>query len=754
MQIIKRNGIIESVNFNKILLRLQKLSTDLNRIDVSIVATKVISDIYDGISTEQLDNHAVETANSMITTDPQYYKLAGRVFASIIHKSTPDTFSECISENKDSLSPSVLHVVDKYKTTLDSAIVTERDYDFDLFGLKTLHKSYLLNQNERPGYMFMRVAIGIHGADLVSVIQMYNDMSLKRYIHATPTLFNSGTNCAQLASCFLLNMEDSIEGIFKTLTDSSLISKRSGGIGINISNIRAKDSRINGTGGQTLGVTPMLRMFDASSVFVNQGGKRPGSIAVYMEPWHSDIIDFLDLRKNTGAEQMRCRNLFTALWVCDLFMRRVQSNEEWSLFSSDTAPGLTTTYGDEFDTLYCLYESEGRARSTLPAQQLWNSIVLSLIETGTPYILYKDSVNRKSNQKNVGVIQCSNLCAEIVEYTDSSEIAVCNLASINVSAFADADGYNFDRLQATAYNVCLNLNKIIDLSMYPVVEASKSNNKHRPIGIGQQGLANAFFKYRIPFNSDEALTLSTKISEHIYYGALQASIDLAEKHGAYESYHGSPFSQGLLQFDHWEDAHLTLDWNSLKQKMAKFGTRNSLLTAIMPTASTSQILGNVESVEQQTSNVYLRRTQAGEFVIMNEYLVEDLMKHGKWSSSIMNSLLKHEGNVANLDIDKQTISVFRSSFETSQKVIIDQSAARGPFIDQSQSLNLFVDKVSLEKINSMLFYGWSRGLKTGLYYLRQKPHGKAIKFTVETKNKTVAACSRNSNPGECIACSA
>jgi ribonucleoside-diphosphate reductase alpha subunit len=752
MQIIKRDKTVVAVDFNKIHSRLLKLSDGLDRIDVSIVATKVISDIFDGISTEQLDHHAVEILNSMITVDPQYYQLAGRLFTSIIHKSTPSLFSECVEANKEQLSDELLEMVGKYKDTLNDAIVTERDYDFDLFGLKTLHKSYLLNNNERPGYMFMRVAIGIHAPDLISVLKTYNDLSCKRYIHATPTLFNAGTKYPQLASCFLLNMEDSIEGIFKTLTDGSLISKRAGGIGINISNIRAKNSMIHGT----LGIVPMLRMFDASSTYINQGGKRNGSIAVYMEPYHADIIDFLDLRKNTGSEQLRCRNLFTALWIPDLFMKRVKNNENWSLFSSDTAQNLTNTYGSEFETLYCQYESENRQRETVSAQSIWNAIIMSVVETGTPYLLFKDSINQKSNQKNVGVIQCSNLCAEIVEYTNPDEIAVCNLASINLYSFASVEGYDFDELEQTAYNVCMNLNRIIDLSMYPVPEAQNSNYRHRPIGIGQQGLANVFFKYQLPFDSQEALQLSTKISETIYYGALAASIDLARRDGFYSSYPGSPFSQGKLQFDHWKNPILTKDWDYLKSEMKKFGTRNSLLTAIMPTASTSQILGNIESVEMQTSNVYLRRTQAGEFVVMNEFLVDELIKQKQWNTKTINTLLKSEGDVKDLAIDDASKQVFKTVYETSQRAVIDMAAARGPFVDQSQSMNLFVKQTTVQAITSMIFYGWTMGLKTGMYYLRQKPQGKAIKFTVDNgsnnNTKKNNSCSRK-DAQDCIACS-
>lgn len=757
MKVEKRDGSVEEVDFNKISIRLKKLCIEvlpaLDRIDVTLVARSVVQGLYDGVTTEQLDELSISTAEGMLTVDPQYSDLAARVAVSALHKSTPNLFSECIEQLAGGiLSDELVKIVHENKELLDATVNMSADYKFSLFGFSTLKKSYLLQKNktivERPGYLLMRVAIGIHGNDMPLVVQTYNDLADHKYLHATPTLFNAGTKKPQLASCFLLGMGDSIEGIYKTLTDSAKISQSAGGIGICLSDIRAKGSEIKGTGGYSNGIVPLLRVFNESSRFVDQGGgKRPGSIAFYLEPWHADVMDFLDLRKNSGSEHSRARDLFTALWVCDLFMQRVKANEDWTLFCPNECPGLTDSFGAEFNILYTKYESEGKGRKTIKAQKLWQAINVAQIETGTPYILFKDACNSKSNQQNLGTIKCSNLCAEIIEFTAPDEIAVCNLASINVAAFSTDDGYDYDALVQTAERVCVNLNKVIDLSFYPVPEAKNSNTKHRPIGIGIQGLANLFLKKGLVFSSVEACTLSTTISEAIYFGALTASIRLAKEHGSYSSYKNSPFSKGKLQFDFYDSPKFSglFDWTTLKADLALYGARNSLLTSVQPTASTASILHNSEAAEALSSNLYVRRVSAGEFVLLNRFLVEEMIAKGTWSKEVAEHLIQNDGNYYG---DQK----FATVWQISQKAVIDMGASRAPFIDQSSSMNLFLVTPTIAQVSSMLFYAWEKGLKTGMYYLRSTAKAAAIKFVTEGKKQPkLLACSRADTA--CEACS-
>jgi ribonucleoside-diphosphate reductase alpha subunit len=622
--------------------------------------------------------------------------------------------------------------------------------------LKTLERSYLMRKNdkvvERPSYMMMRVAIALHKPDMDAILQCYNSLSTRKYTHATPTLFNAGTKTQQLASCFLENMEDSIEGIFKTHTDSALISKRCGGIGMSLSKIRSKGSRIHGTDGISDGIVPLMRMLNASARYINQGGRRPGSVACYLEPWHADVLDFLEIRNNSGNEHARARDLFTALWIPDLFMKRVKSDSMWSLFCPADIPDLIQLHSEDFEIRYQEYEISGIARKTVRARDIWNAIMTAIIETGTPYICFKDAVNRKTNQSNLGTIQCSNLCSEIMQYTSEEETAVCNLASINVAAFVEENKvYDFQELHKISAEVCVNLNRVIDISFYPVPEAKHSNTRNRPIGIGQQGLANVFFKMGLAFDSPEAHQLSKRISEVIQHGALTASMELAKEQGSYQTYVNSPISKGLFQHNLWgvQDSELTLNWDELRQDILKYGVRNSLVTTIMPTASTAQILGNIEGCEAQTSNLYLRRTMSGEFVVINKYLAEYLLENNQWTPENVNQLLLDEGSVKNLNIPQEIKDIYKTVFEIRQKVIIDQARDRGSFICQSQSMNLFVEQPSISVVTSMLFYSWSQGLKTGQYYLRTKPKASAIKFVVQDKKEV---CRRN-DP-DCLSCGA
>lgn len=728
------------------------------------------------MTTVELDNLAAETAAYLTVKHPDYAILAARIAVSNLHKETTKQFSvviETLYSHSDLRSGKSLSMIakDTYEIVmenaerLNSAIIYDRDYNYNFFGFKTLEKSYLLKIDgktvERPQHLLMRVAVGLHGRDIDSAIETYNLMSEKFFTHASPTLFSSGTPRPQLSSCFLVAMkDDSIEGIYDTLKLCAQISKCAGGLGVNIHNIRSSGSYIAGTTGSSNGIVPMLRVFNNTARYVDQGGnKRPGAIAIYLEPWHPDVFEFLDLKKNTGKEENRARDLFYGLWIPDLFMKRVEENGDWSMFCPNEAPNLHETWGAEFEALYTRYEQEGRARRVVKAQKLWYAILDAQIETGTPYILYKDACNRKSNQQNLGTIKSSNLCTEIIEYSAPDEVAVCNLASIALPAFVlNKTTYDFEHLHKVAKVVTKNLNKIIDINYYPVEEARRSNMRHRPIGIGVQGLADAFIKMRMPFDSPEARELNQKIFETIYHGSLEASCELAEVEGTYETYSGCPVSKGLLQYDMWNVTPSDLwDWKSLKEKIAVHGVRNSLLLAPMPTASTSQILGYNECFEPYTSNIYTRRVLAGEFQIVNHHLLKDLTELGLWNDSMKNRIISENGSIANIpSIPDELKAIYKTVWEISQKVIIDLAADRGAFIDQSQSLNIHIAEPTYSRLTSMHFYGWKKGLKTGMYYLRTRPAADAIKFTVdqsalETPSKVPMACSID-NPG-CISCS-
>lgn len=751
MFVIKRNGRKESVKFDKITARIQKLSYGLSPlIDAVDVAKKVIEGLYDGVSTTELDNLAAETAASLTTKHPDYALLASRIAVSNLHKNTIKSFSETMLKlyhYTDSVSgrkmpliaDDVIDIIQNNADLLDSSIIYDRDFGFDYFGFKTLEKSYLLRVDgrvtERPQHMYMRVAIGIHKNDLESVIQTYNQMSERWFTHATPTLFNAGTPKPQMSSCFLLAMkDDSIDGIYDTLKQTARISQSAGGIGLAIHNVRATGSYIGGTNGTSNGIVPMLKVFNDTARYVDQGGgKRKGAFAIYLEPWHADVFEFLDLRKNHGKEEMRARDLFYALWMPDLFMKRVEANEDWSLFCPHEAPGLHECYGGEFESLYQRYESEGRARRTIKAQELWFAILEAQIETGTPYLLYKDAANRKSNQQNLGTIKCSNLCTEIMEYTSPDEVAVCNLASIALPRFVTDGQFDFEKLYEVTYQATKNLNRIIDNNYYPVEEARNSNLRHRPVGLGVQGLADAFILMRLPFESDLAKVLNRNIFETIYFAAMSASKDLAKVDGAYESFRGSPLSKGLFQFDLWDvKPSGRYDWESLREEVKKYGVRNSLLVAPMPTASTSQVLGNNECFEPYTSNIYTRRVLSGEFIIVNKHLLKELVSLGLWNNAMKDRIITANGSVQHIEeIPAEIRELYKTVWEIKQRNLIDMAADRGAFICQSQSLNLFVDSPNTAKLTSMHFYAWKKGLKTGMYYLRTQAATKAVQFTVE-----------------------
>lgn len=786
MQVIKRKGHKEDVSFDKITARVKKLCYGLNSKYIAPleIAKKVIQGLYDGVTTTELDNLAAETAAAMTTTHPDYAMLAARIAVSNLHKNTDKSFSSTMTalynyidpktgDKAGLISEELLDVINKNKSKIDSAIIYDRDYNFDYFGFKTLERSYLLRMDnkvvERPQHLLMRASLGIHGKDVESALETYNLMSEKWFIHATPTLFNAGTPKPQLSSCFLLTAtDDSITGIFETLSRCAKISQSAGGIGLSIHNIRAKGSYIKGTGGTSNGIVPMLRVYNDTARYVDQGGgKRKGAFAVYLEPWHADIQDFLDLKKNHGKEEMRARDLFYALWIPDLFMERVKENGEWSLFCPNEAPGLHDCYGGEFEALYNKYEKEGRARRTVKAQELWFEILESQIETGTPYILYKDAANKKSNQKNLGTIKSSNLCTEIMEYTSPDEVAVCNLASLSLPKYVNPETkeFDFEKLHQITRVVTKNLNKIIDVNYYPVKEAENSNMRHRPIGIGVQGLADAFMMMRMPFDSVEATKLNKDIFETIYHAALTESCAIAEKEGAYSTFEGSPASKGILQFDMWDVSPSDrYDWDVLKEKIKKDGIRNSLLLAPMPTASTSQILGNNECFEPYTSNIYTRRTLSGEYIIMNKHLLKDLIGLDLWTEELKQHLMANNGSIQNIEgIPDDLKNLYKTSYELSQKVIINQAADRGAYICQSQSLNLFVENPNFSKLSSMHFYSWQKGLKTGMYYLRSKAAVDPIKFTLSQEHQRVQSASTEMaeiNEGEvcmmdegCIMCS-
>ena len=754
MFVVKRNGREEEVHFDKITSRINKLCYGLDPVHVNaaIISQKVIQGVYPGVTTVELDELAAQTAASLATHHPDFSILAARLAITNLHKQTSKVFSDVITELHEHIHPKtgeasplvsdeVYDIVMKHKDRLNSAIIYDRDLGYDYFGFKTLERAYLMQVNkrivERPQHMIMRVCLGIHKEDIDGALESYDLMSRQYFTHATPTLYNAGTPNPQLSSCFLLTMkEDSIQGIYDTLKNCAVISKHAGGIGLAIHNIRASESYIRGTNGTSNGIVPMLRVFNNTARYVDQGGgKRKGSIAVYLEPWHADIMSFLDLKKNHGNELERARDLFYAMWVSDLFMKRVEENGQWSLFCPNECPGLPDTWGDEFEQLYTKYEAEGKARKVMPAQELWHAILTSQVETGTPYMVYKDSCNRKSNQKNLGTIRSSNLCTEIVEYTAPDEVAVCNLASINLSAFVDdtTRTFDFQKLYEVSKVVTKNLNKVIDVNFYPIEEAHRSNMRHRPIGIGVQGLADCFARMRYPFESREAIDLNTAIFETIYYAAVESSAEIARELGPYETYAGSPMSQGIFQPDMWGVTPSDRwDWSALRQKVADWGVRNSLLLAPMPTASTAQIMGNNESIEPFTSNMYNRRVLAGEFTVVNKYLLKELVQQGLWTSNVRNQLIADKGSIQNIrSIPDDLKSLFKTTWEIKQKVVIDMAANRGAYICQSQSLNIHMGEPTTAKLTSMHFYAWKKGLKTGMYYLRTRPKADAIQFTVD-----------------------
>ncbi len=758
MFVLKRDGRKEAVKFDKITARIQKLCYGLDTlVDPTAVAMKVIEGIYEGVTTFELDNLAAEVAASLTVKHPDYAQLAARIAVSNLHKKTKKSFSDTMSDLYEYTNPvtnqkapmladDVYQIIQDNKEVLDSTIIYDRDFSYDYFGFKTLERSYLLRTDgqiaERPQHMLMRVSIGIHKDDIAAAIETYEMMSKKYFTHATPTLFNAGTPKPQMSSCFLLTMkDDSIDGIYDTLKQCSKISQSAGGIGLSIHNVRAKGSYIRGTNGTSNGIVPMLRVFNDTARYVDQGGgKRKGSFAIYLEPWHADVFDFLDLRKNHGKEEMRARDLFYAMWTPDLFMERVEANGEWTLMCPNECPGLADVYGAKFKTLYEKYEKEGKGRKTIKARELWEKIVESQIETGTPYMLYKDACNEKSNQKNLGTIKSSNLCTEIVEYTAPDEVAVCNLASLALPMFVEDGKFDHEKLYNVTYKVTKNLNVVIDRNYYPVQEARNSNMRHRPIGLGVQGLADAFILLRLPFTSPEAKQLNKDIFETIYFASLKASKDLAKVDGAYETFKGSPISKGKFQFDLWgvkaKDLSGRWDWDELRAEIIESGVRNSLMLAPMPTASTSQILGNNECFEPYTSNIYTRRVLSGEFIIVNKHLLKDLVKLGLWNDELKNEILRTNGSIQNIENIPQNIKdLYKTVWELSMKDIIDMAGERGQFIDQSQSLNLFVENANLGKLTSMHFYAWKQGLKTGMYYLRTKSAVDAIKFTVQKQSK-------------------
>lgn len=814
MRVLKRDRSYEKVSFDKVLRRLENLSSDLS-IDIVEIAQKVCSRIYDGVKTDELDELAGQLCSSLIADNPEYDKLGSRIIISNHQKKTSPSFSETIElmyNNHDNklVSNEIYEVVMTHKDKLNSYINYKRDFYFDYFGFKTLEKSYLIRSNgiifERPQHLIMRVALGIHGNDIKDALETYDNISNKNFVHATPTLFNFGTPRSQGSSCFLLHMnEDSVEGIFDTDKECALISKYAGGIGLHIHNIRAKNSLIKGTNGKSTGIVPMLRLLNSTARFINQGGKRNGSFAIYLEPWHADIEAFLDMKKNHGNEEERARDLFYALWIPDLFMERVKEDKMWSLMTPDHCKGLSDVYGEEFNELYTKYESEGKYVKQIKAQKIWFSMLESQIETGTPYMLYKDAVNRKSNQSNLGTIKSSNLCTEIVQYTSPEEIAVCNLASVCLPSFVkiceteteDSDDSNssmdvermfdFVKLKNIVKIITKNLNKIIDKNFYPIEKAKISNFKHRPIGIGVQGLADTYFLMKYPFESEEAAELNKKIFETIYYGALEASMEISKKRhqcilsdstkesttynllvneyeeqlkfykGAYSTFEDSPAAKGILQFDMWNvvpDSGLW-NWEDLKGQIKQWGLRNSLLIAPMPTASTAQIMGFNESTEAITSNIYKRKTLAGEFIMANKYLVKDLIALGLWNSNMKEQLIMNEGSIQNIqNIPKNIKDIYKTVWEIKQKNVIDQAADRGAYICQSQSMNLFTDNAIYSKLTTMHFYAWNKGLKTGMYYLRTKPKANTQQFTIDPNKKKDDGTHNSTDQEVCESCSA
>lgn len=785
MLVTKRDGTEEEVSYDKITNRLKKLmwGIDENTLNLLNITKKIINGIYNKIHTEELDILSAEICANLITEHPNYSILASRIEISNLHKKTKKKFSQVIEqlynyENKHTklkgtlVSKELYKVLSNNRKKINSSILYDRDYNYDYFGIKTLQRSYLMKIDgqivERPQHMLMRVSLGIHGKDIDSAIQTYNLMSQKYFTHATPTLFNSGTPRPQLSSCFLLDMqEDSIEGIYETLKQTAKISKNAGGIGLAIHKIRSNGSFIKGTNGYSNGIIPMLRVFNNTARYVDQGGgRRKGSFAMYLEPWHSDIFNFLNLRKNHGNEEERCRDLFLGLWIPDLFMKQVVENKKWYLMCPNQSPGLHECYGEEFENLFWKYVEEKRYIEEIDARKLWDAILESQIETGTPYMLYKDACNKKSNQQNLGTIKSSNLCSEIVEFTSPEECAVCNLASIGLPSFyeSETNTFNYEKLGKVTRHITRNLDKIIDVNYYPIKQAENSNLKHRPIGIGVQGLADLFYLFKYPFESNEAKELNKKIFATIYYYALKESNQLAIEKGKYSSYEGSPASNGLLQFDLWnEKPHDMYNWEELREQIKKDGIRNSLLLAPMPTASTSQILGNNECFEPYTTNIYIRRTLAGEFVCINKFLLEDCLNMGIWNKSLKNKIIANNGSIQNLnEFPDDMKKLYKTVWEIKQKNIINMAADRGIYIDQSQSLNIYMSDISKNKLSSMHFFGWKKGLKTGMYYLRTKPATDAIKFTIQKEEEindeqnlenAKLACSIK-NKDDCLMCSA
>lgn len=805
MRVLKRNEEYEDVSFDKVLRRLKKLSNDLN-INVSELAQKVCSRIYDGVKTCELDELAAYLCSSMSIDNPDYSILASRIIVSNHHKNTSPSFSETVKilyDNKDIhgchsplISEELYEIVNKNKEKLNNYIDYQRDYLFDYFGFKTLERAYLIKIDkkviERPQHLWMRVSIGIHGNDIKDVLETYDLMSKKYFTHATPTLFNAGTKRPQLSSCFLCSInDDSVTGIYESLKEMALISKYAGGIGIHIHQIRSKGSHIRGTNGTSNGIIPMLRVFNNTARYIDQAGKRLGSIAVYLETWHSDIESFLELKKNHGSEEERCRDLFLALWVSDLFMERVKNNKKWSLMCPDQCRGLSEVYGNDFNNLYEKYEKEGKYIKQINAQDLWFKILEAQIEQGVPYILYKDAANKKSNQQNLGTIKSSNLCAEVLIYSSPEETGVCNLASICLPSYIENNVFNFEKLHDIVKTVTKNLNKVIDINFYPVEKARVSNLKHRPIGIGVQGLADVFMIMKYPFESKEASKLNSEIFETIYHAAVEASMELSKKRrgiidniinnplndnnedinkyineyerdiidknykGAYSSYEGSPISQGKFQFDLWnEKPSARYNWDKLREDIKEYGVRNSLLISPMPTASTSQIMGFNESFEPITNNIFQRKTLSGEFIIINKYLIRDLISKGLWNKNMKDMIILNEGSIQNIpEISKDLKELYKTSWEIKQRVIIDMSADRGKYICQTQSLNIFMEDPDFQKLSSMHFYGHSKGLKTGSYYLRTKPRAKTQQFTIDPNFAKKKLKCIEDNGDTCVLCS-
>ena len=781
MQVIKRDGRSEDISFDKILRRVKSIGSEANlTLNYTQFVMRVIDQLHDNITTHQIDELAAEQCATLVTTHPDYGTLASHIVVSNMHKQTDAKFSDAMKrlssftnqsgKQTTLLDPTVFSFIESNSDALNNMVADRRDYLLDYFGLKTLERSYLMKVNgklvERPQYMFLRVACGIHSlsqegsvVDTLSAIkETYDLMSQKFYTHATPTLFNSGTPRPQMSSCYLIAMEDdSIDGIFNTLKDCAMISKWAGGIGLHVHNVRSEGSHIRGTNGISNGLVPMLRVFNSTARYVDQGGgKRNGSFAVYLEPWHPDILDFLELRKNHGDEETKARDLFYALWVPDLFMKRVKENGSWSLFCPDQCPGLAEVYGAEFEALYTKYEREGKARKTMEARKLFFAVLESQMETGTPYLLYKDAANAKSNQKNLGTIKSSNLCTEIIEYSDKDETAVCNLASLSLSSFVrDDKTFDYEKLVDVSRVVTRNLNKVIDVNFYPTEKTKTSNMRHRPIGIGVQGLADVFARMDLPFHSDSARQINRDIFESIYYGAVYESVELARKHGSYESYAGSPASEGKLQFDLWnvKPGNTRYDWASLKRRMKKYGLRNSLLLAPMPTASTAQILGNNEAFEPFTNNIYKRRTSAGEFLIVNKYLMKDLLDIGLWSKELKDNIVENGGSIQHIiGIPEHIKNKFKTVWEIPMRHVIDMAADRGAFICQSQSMNLWVEDPTFPILTSMHFHSWQSGLKTGMYYLRRKPKHQPQQFTIVPKNNKNGESGDDDEEG-CVMCS-